>query len=514
MAKNYVNLDLPPGIRSNGTPYANRGCWIDGSRIRWSGGFARPIGGWERFAIEGKNIPRLFPGDGTETARAAISWRTNEGVAIHAVGTNKKLYAFGNPLPQVHDITPTDFIPRGNQNVAAAGYGNWYYGTASYGIERPYSPDEALAFSWCLRTWGDHLLAAPRGAPSALYKWDKNFGNRAVTVANAPTGFDCFHVTDQRIVMTAGDAGDPRIVKWSDSENLEAWTPTPLNKAGFQNLPGIGKFRSIVTMRDLYLLVSETDAYIARYIGAPFIFGFDQLGKDCGTPSPNGVVVADSFAVWPGYNAFFMTDGATVRRIECPIMDKFAASLNPAYASKTFGFHNPFWPEIWWLYQSGPFNVDSYIAYNYVDNHWSHGSLERTAAAGHADIGGLFMVDPGGFIYKHEIVDVPPVDTSASEVFLLSGPIEIAKGDRTQYVRSIQPDFEGEGVVRISLIGQDRPGGPETVFGPYDVGFPALTNQPVPVRARGHTIKVKMEGRSGNVVLGSTRLDFAVGGEK
>lgn len=514
MAKDYINIDLPPGIRANGTEYANRGAWIDGSRIRWANNALRPIGGWTQFEIHGNLLPALFPDPSTEAARALMAWRLNDGVAMFAAATNNKVYAWGGINANVHDITPLDFTPRPKQPTAPSGYGNWYYGTAAYGKQRPHDEDMATAFSWTMRPWGQNLLIAPNGAPSKLYQWDANFGNRAAIVPNAPDNFDCFHVTNQRIVMVAGDGANPRLVKWSDSEDLEDWTPRADNKAGFQQLQGVGRFRAIVPLQDQMILVSETDTYVASYIGAPFVFSFDQLAENCGTPSPLAVVSNGSVVMWPGYNAFFVCDGNSVNQVPCDVMDKFAASLNEAQASKTVGFVNPYWTEFWWLYQEGPDDLDSYIYYDWAGQHWGYGKLSRTAGGGYATVGGLLMIAPDGKVYRHEQVGVLPIDSHPSEVFAVSGPIEMAKGNRVQYVKAIQPDFIDAGQVDVTLIGRDRPGGPETAFGPYTISYPALTNQPMPARARGHTIKVKVEGKSNSWALGSMRLDFNIGGEK
>lgn len=514
MAKDYINLDFPPGIRSNGTPYSNRGAWIDGSRIRWADNALRPIGGWERFEINGQYLDPLFADGSVEAARAVLPWRLNDGANMYAAGSNMGLYAWGNLSTTPAVITPYDFSPRLKQPTAPTGYGNWFYGTASYGTERHYDEAEESAFSWTLKTWGQNLLAAPNGAPSSLYEWEPSLSNRAVMVEEAPSDFDCFHVTPQRIAMTAGAGDEPRIVKWSDSENIRDWEPRADNKAGFQTLPGVGRFRAFAQLRDVVLIVSETDVYAATYVGAPFVFGFQPLGDNCGTPSPLAVVSNGNFVMWPGHTAFFMCDGNTVRQVPCDVMDKFAGSLNRSAASKTVGFVNPFWTEIWWLYQSGADDIDSYIFYDWQNNYWSHGKLERTAAAGYAVVGGLIMVSPQGQVYRHELPSVLPIDNSADEVFALSGPVEMAKGNRVQYVKSIQPDFISQGAVKVTLIGQDRPGGPEVSFGPYTIDYPAKSSQPVPARARGHTVKVKIEGLENSWTLGSMRLDFNLGGEK
>ena len=516
MPKNYTNIDLPPGIQSNGTEYSNRGRWVDGSRVRWVRGAVRPIGGWSRFGVSTGQLNRLIDNPDDELARNIMAWRANDGSSLFAVGTNLRILAWGKALANVYDITPVDFTPRPDEVAAPDGYGNWFYSFESYGTRRPTEEQKQNVFAWCMRLWGQRLLAAPRGAPSRLYEWDTAFGNKMEIVANAPIDFDCFHVTDQRIVMCAGNPANPRLVKWSDRENNTVWTEAVDNLAGSITIPGIGRFLDIVTVQDQYLLVSETDVHVARYIGAPYVFGFDQLGDRCGALSAMSIVTTEDFAMWPGQNCFFYCDGASVRRVECGVMDKLMATVNKPQITKMQGFVNPGWSEIWWLYQSGEDDIDSYIFYDWVTDTWGQGSLDRVVGGGYATTGGLLMVSRDGYVYNHELQDVLPLDDGEddSEIFLRSGPIELAGGNVTQYVKSIQPDFISEGAAIIKLIGRDRPGAPEREYGPFTITYPAVSNQPIPTRARGHTMAVHIEGLTGPWALGSMRLDFAIGGEK
>jgi len=454
------------------------------------------------------------PNPAVELARAIRCWKGNDGSSWYAVGTNTALKAWNRVNTAVADITPAGFTPRPVEVASSSGYGDWTYGSEVYGTERPADEDTAGAFNWCLRNWGQNLLAAPRGAPSRLYEWALDTGVDAAIVANAPQDFDCFHVTDQRIVMVAGAPNEPRRVTWSARENNTVWTPASTNEAGGQTLPGIGKFKEIVTVQDQILLVSETDAYVSRYIGPPYVYGFDQIGMNCGVAAGGAVVATEDFAMWPGAKDFFLFDGSTVQRIECDVMDRFMAERNLSQITKITGFVNPQWSEIWWLFQAGEEDVDSYIYYDWKGGHWGIGKLARTVGGGYAATGGLVMIGTDGYAYNHEETGVVPSDGSPGEVFAETGPIELSGGNITQFVKSIQPDFIHSGEVDLFIIGQDRPGGPETTFGPYRVSYPAAARQPIPARARGHTVRLRIEGVSENWTMGSTRLDFRLGGEK
>lgn len=511
----YINLDLPPGLRSNGTLYQSRGGWVACSRVRWYNNALRPIGGWEIFTeADGSPLGPIFPLPpiSLEVARAIKSWKANDGSNLFVVATNAHLTAF-NVAHSPADITPIDFTPRPPEVASSDGYGAWYYGESAYGTPRPFDELTASAFHWCLRTWGQNLLAAPRGAPSKLYQWATDFGTKAAVLSNAPVDFDCFHVTDQRIVMTAGYPTNPRLVQWSDSENNNLWAPAITNQAGSITLDGIGRIREIVTVQDQYVLVSDNDVHVCRYLGPPYIYGFDKVGDDCGTVSGPAVVATEDFAAWPGDNDFFVFDGASAVRLDCPCFDSFKADRNERQISKMVGFVNPHFPEIWWLYQAGVEEVDSYIFFNWKDNTWAMGRLDRTCGGGVSAAGGLLMVG-GNTVYYHELEGVVPADTSPAEIYAETGPIELAKGNTTQFISSILPDFISDGEARIYLIGQDRPNAPTTVFGPYSVDYPASSKQPIPTRARGHTIRVRIEASRGVWTLGSMRLDFKAGGIK
>lgn len=501
-------LDLPPGIHANGTQRARKGRWIDGSRVRWHNNAIRPIGGWSPFGTNEGPLNQVIPDPTTEVSRAALSYKLNDGSGMFVAATNLGLRAWYRGSVVVHNITPIDFSPRPRETAAATGYGQWFYGVDSYGTERQGDTlDLPDTFTWALRTWGQNLLAAPKGAPSQLYEWAPTFTTRAVPVDNAPIDFDCFHVTDQRMVMVAGDPVNPRLVQWCSSEDNTDWNFTnPLNTAGFITLPGVGRFKSIVTVQDKVLLVGEADAFIARYLGPPYVYGFESAGENCGTIAPSGVVSTDEFAMWPGMNGFFMYDGSVVRPVQCDVMDQFRRTVNATQISKTVGFVNPGWQEIWWLYQSGDEDVDSYIFYNWATNYWAIGKLDRTVAGGNGAIGGLFMLGVDGFAYNHEIEGVAPVDVAMSEVYLESAPIEMGG---PQYFNYIVPDFDGTGSLSITLKGQDRPNGPETTFGPYIIEYPAAAAQPVPCRARGKLMKVRIEGISALWTMGQMSLHSA-----
>ena len=54
--------------------------------------------------------------------------------------------------------------------------------------------------------------------------------------------------------------------------------------------------------------------YTMKFIGAPFTFGFEQVGTNCGLIGKNAAIEIDGVAFWMSSNGFFMFDG-TVKSI-------------------------------------------------------------------------------------------------------------------------------------------------------------------------------------------------------
>lgn len=510
----YQNIDLPPGIRSNGTDYQSRGAWLAGDRIRWNKGLIQPIGGWNKFISGVGELDQVLTSPATQISRAVYSWRDNAGASYYVVGHNDGLAAFSRASNTVYDITPAGFTARDAGLESDTGYGDWFYGADSYGTLRPTEDEDASIFNWCFRNWGEGLLASERTSPSKLYEWDLTLADAATQVANSPTNFDCFHVTEQRIVLVAGSETEPRLVTWCDSEDNTEWSPAVTNQAGFQTLSGIGRFKEIVDFRSQLLLISENDAHLGRYLGPPYVLGFDKVGDDCGVASGAAVAATEDFVVWPGSRNFFLYDGS-LRTLDCTVIDELESAMSSINWQKTVSFVNADWSEVWWLFQSfdsATEELDSYVAWDYSTDHWITGTLDRTSGTGNGP--SPLLMGSDGYLYTHEVAGVIPTDTNNAAMFLESGPIELKGGNTTQYIDSFQPDMLAEGSADFYFIGRDRPGGPETTFGPYLVSYPSDTNQPVACRVRGHTVRMKVVGNTSLWSMGSTRLNFKNSGGK
>lgn len=496
---------LPPGFYMNGTSYAGKNRWIGGNRVRWHDGSLRPIGGWERRArrSDGSQIAPLVADPATETVRDMFSWRLNNGDRATVFGSNTALY-YMNSNNDIIDVTPVEFTPQANMPIIVVGYGTGPYGTQAYSTPRnPASVDPIPVYRWEFDVWGEDLLASPLGVNGNLYAVDLTGGvlQSKIIVPNAPTEVRGFVVTQQRIVMTIGDPNEPRKVQWSAREDREEWTPALDNEAGNYTLAGVGDLLSIDKVLNQVLILSETDAYVARYVGAPYIYGFDLVGKHCAPLHPAAVITSKRFAMWMGRRNFWMYDG-TVKHVPCEVMNFLQKDVDFEQISRVVGYTNEAFTEVTWHYTSvvGSGNeVDSYVTYDYVQKHWTTGKIDRTASADKGSLRDVVMVDPTGVIWNHEQRGITTPDANA-----YTGPLELGLGDKNMAVRYIFPDTATKGDVEYTLFGKQMPTEPEYSYGPYPY------NNPTPVRALGREIRMQVSGEVRDWEVGPThRFDVA-----
>lgn len=502
----FIPIILPPGMYANGTMYQAKGRWHQGNRVRWTDGALRPIGGWtaRTKVSDGSIMPPVYADPSVEVARDVFFWDDAQSQIYGLVGTNLGLY-YINENNEVTNITPAGFVPGGKFPTIMNGYGIGVYGRSEYGTPR--SNDGALAVPaarWQFDAWGSSGLAmAVQNGP--IYEHVPGSGV-LTALPNAPVTNADFVVTDQRMLMVIdpdGALGESREVRWSDSENYSVWAPDDTNQAGSQFLSGIGRLVSISKVLNQVLVLSQTDAHVGRYLGPPYIYGFERVGTGCG-PVANGVVVAtDRMAIWMGDRQFWKYDGS-VQPVECEVMDFLARDLDEDWTSAIYAHAVSEFDEVWWHYKSTggvSTDVDSYVAYNYQTGAWSVGRLERTAGVDHAPVRDPVMLDKEGRVWNHEQKTVE-VDSA----FAITGPLEIGEGDKFMAVRRIIPDTEAFGDVTMTLLGKDMPTAAERSFGPY----PYLN--PTPVRANARQLRLRVDGQNARWEVGNFRFDVAESG--
>lgn len=501
-----IPIDLKPGVYKNGTPYSGKLRWADSNLVRWKDGAIRVIGGWERRrATTSTVIPPVFDDPSVEAPRNIISWTGNSGARNIVIGTNSSLY-FIDSIGAVSDITPVDFVGEPKDASLRVGYGMSAYGRSEYGTPR--TADGAVPVdvaTWAFALWGETLLALYRGDGS-VYSWTAGVDEVAVAIETAPLNMQDLIVTDERIVLGIGGTASPRLIQWSASEDNTNWTPSLTNQAGSLTLSGVGPLLSVVQIMSELLVIGRNEVYVGRYLGPPYIYGFDRVGDNSGLLSANCVVTTERFAMWAAERNFWLYDGS-LKKLESDVVDFFYNDLSSTQYSKTHGFTIRDYNEVWWLYQSKDSSTnepDSYVCFDYALNHWTKGKLDRSIGCDKAATSTPLMVSADGAIYNHELPDLP-IDTGPVP-YCETGPIELGQGDQQAYIDYIYPDELVANDVTMTIKTKDMPNLTEQTFGPYTL------ESPTPVRARGRQFALRFEGRSAGWRIGFMRANVKSGG--
>jgi len=491
----YIPIKIPPGVYRNGTEYQAAGRWHDASLVRWYENTLRPVLGWRTRSASAV----------TGSCRAIITWRDNSNTRFIGLGTHSKLFAM-NQAGTLKDITPTSFSTGYASAQINVGYGSNTYGNFGYGVPRPDTGSIIPATTWSLDTWGEYLVACSNH-DGKLYEWQLGFATPtlAAVIANAPTGNKALLVTAERILFALGAGGNPRKVQWCDQEDNTVWTPLSTNQAGDFELTTPGSLMAGKRVKGVNLLFTDVDVHTANYIGAPFIYGFEKAGSGCGLISAQSVAAIDTAAIWMSSSGFWIYDGY-VKPLPCDVSDYIFTNINYGQKSKVYAVHNSEFGEIWWFYPSSGSNEnDSYVTYNYRENHWSIGLLDRTAGVDAGVFTYPLMVDPDGLVYEHEV----GFNYDGGTLFAESGPVQLGNGDNIMKVREVIPDEQTLGEAVVSFKTRLYPTGTQSTFGPFTAANP--TN----VRFSGRQVNMRVTGAVlADWRIGVFRLDAVAGGKR
>jgi hypothetical protein len=492
----YISLSLPPGVYRQGTDLQGAGRFRDASLIRWTEGTLQNMRGWRQ---------RTQPadvGDVEGKARAMLAWRDNTGTVRAAIGTNEGLYVIST-TGTITDITPTGFTAGSPDATFGGGYGAGPYGEESYGTPRLNSAVTQPASMWSLDTFGENLIGVMQD-DGDLYEWELDPLDPAEPILNAPSA-RAVVVTDERIVFALGAGGNPRSVAWSDQEDNTNWTPSATSYAGDIDLQTNGRIVGGRRVRGGALIWTDTDVHLARFLGLPFVYGFERLGSGCGMVSANACIIVDNRAFWMNQRGFFAYDGA-VQELPCDVSDFVFSNINVGQISKTTAMHQSQFGEVWWFYPSTNSNeCDRYVIYNYKERHWNIGTINRLAGYDAGEFLYPLMIDEDGIVYDHEV----GFDYDDQPVFAETGPFLLGNGDRVMKCTRYVPDERTTGQVETTFTLLDFQGSTPRTVGPFG------SSQPTPVRFTGRQITVRYDGvAASSWRVGAPRLAVTMGGKR
>jgi len=241
---------------------------------------------------------------------------------------------------------------------------------------------------------------------------------------------------------------DPLLIRWANVDadigpEPENWQPTLINTAGFLRL-SVGS-RIVTALRSKQEILVWTDVSLSslQFLGTSEVFGLQEVSSATTIFGANTVIAANNVVYWMGNDKFYIYSGR-VDTLPCTLRQYVFTNINREQQGIFFAGQNAEFNEVIWFYcTANSSEIDRYVVYNYAENIWYFGDIERTAWI---DTGVIDypVAARDGYVYLHELgnndgqpAGAPPLPIPA---YIQSADIDIEDGDKYMLIRRIIPD--------------------------------------------------------------------------
>jgi hypothetical protein len=241
---------------------------------------------------------------------------------------------------------------------------------------------------------------------------------------------------------------DPLLIRWANVDpdigpEPENWQPTLTNTAGFLRLSVGSRIVTAIRSKQEILVWTDVSLSSLQFLGTSEVFGIQEVSSATTIFGVNTVIGANNVVYWMGNDKFYIYSGR-VDTLPCTLRQYVFTNINRTEQNLFFAGQNAEFNEVIWFYCTANSNeIDRYVVYNYAENIWYFGDLERTAWI---DTGVIDfpVAAKGGYVYLHELgnndgqpAGAPPLPIPA---YIQSADIDIEDGDKYMLIRRIIPD--------------------------------------------------------------------------
>jgi|TARA_R100000388_G_scaffold92249_1_gene75066 hypothetical protein len=416
--------------------------------------------------------------------------------------------------------------------------------------------------NWSLDNFGNILIATVHNGET--FTWDASLTNALSTRATIGTGMPTasvmtivsdrdrhlFHLGTETTIGTP-TSQDKMFIRFSNQEQKDVYEPTSTNTAGTFRLDDgtqiIGAFKG----KDYILVLTDTAAYEVQFVGPPFTFSIRKVGSNNGLLGQHAGMFANGAVFWMGKTGGFYVYDGTVKSLPCLVEDFVFTSqgnnpgINYSAGQIVFGGINELYSEINWFYPtSGSEQINRVVTYNYDENVWTTGTLDRSTWVGstvydvpyatdyNANNTPTFPVVSGvsngaSIYYAHEVgINQANGDGTQTAItsFIKSGEFDLngnagvpGDGEFLLSVRRFLPDFKRiSGNAKVTLFLNSFPQGSTAAsspLGPFTVSS-STTKVDTRARARLAAVQIENENVDESWRYGTFRFDVRVDGRR
>jgi hypothetical protein len=392
----------------------------------------------------------------------------------------------GTPYITVATTATSNATSTGNTNITAAfqinignsittlgygwGAGAWSRGTWGSGSIIPLYFYPRLEF---FQNNYNDLIFNIYGSDIYYWAYDPTFTSRSVKLSSLPTAVAVPQQVNITIFASSGyyvalgctnydptapapdylGTYDPLLIRWANVDPVqgpqpEIWQPTLTNTAGFLRLQSGSRIIAAVNSRQEMLIFTDTSLTSMQFLGTQEVFGLQELSHNISILGPNTAIGINNVTYWMGRDKFFTYSGR-VDALPCTLRQYIFNDINYQQSQIFFAGTNNEYNEIIWFYCSQNSNeIDRYVVYNYNENIWYYGNLERTAWI---DQGAFTkpLAFAKGWVYNQEDgpddgqpLGAPPLPLVS---YIQSADVDIDDGDKYMLLRRIIPDVNFSG---------------------------------------------------------------------
>jgi hypothetical protein len=455
-------------------------------------------------------------------------------------------------------------------SLQAAGYG---WGTGGWGDE-PWSLSSSQPVylpqrDWYFDNFNNDLVANIRantaGTGAAIggpiYYWERGTNVNPATALATPAvllsslvGANSVPEENGQILVSQNDkhllsfgstpyyvapdpqpAFDPLLIRWASQDEPQYWNPLGItpnglpSSAGFLRVSRGSRIIRAIPTRQEVVVFTDTHVYSLQFLGTTEVFGLQELSDSISIISPRAPTSVNNVVFWMGTDKFYIYDGR-VQVLPCTIREHIFKDINLNQSDQVISGTNESYNEVWWFYCSSTSNnINRYAVYNYLEQIWYYGSLDRTAWLDKASSGKPLAAEYDtntdlSYLYQHETgVDA---DGAPMECFIQSSDFDIGDGEKFMLTRRMIPDINfvssttQNPEVELTVRPRNWPGSnftndPSDTQRVIQTSVSQYTNQ-IFIRARARQMAIKVASDDLGVFwqLGALRLDAREDGKQ
>jgi hypothetical protein len=350
---------------------------------------------------------------------------------------------------------PEFVVPLTGWGAGPWGFGSWGNGQAA---------TDALRL-WSQANFGEDLVFGPRGG--AIYYWKASNGvdtigydlSLTTGALDVPVVQNYVFISDiYRFVFAFGcndytsTVQDPMLIRWSDQEVVNDWTPSATNQAGSLRLSHGSEIVTAIQTRQEVFVLTDSACYGMQYLGPPYVWNATLLADNTSIVGQNAAALASGVVFWMGVDKFYKYDGR-VQTLRCDLRQFIFNDFNATQSGQVYASTNEGFNEVWWFYPTANSTVnDRYVVYNYAEDIWYYGTMGRTAWLDSGIRQYPLAATYNNNLVNHEqgVDDNETGTTVAIDSYITTSEFDIDDGHNFGFIWRIIPDITFRGSTATS----------------------------------------------------------------